>query len=284
MVLNRFRHKFAGIISGPVDFFVKHNVSPNMLSFLGFTLSVLASVLLALNVLHIFWLGFTIPMIMLASGAFDLFDGTVARKTGTVSKFGGFLDSTLDRYSDAILFLGMMLGGYCSVFVGFWALASSLLISYIRSRAENEGVEMKGVGFMERAERFFLIMGACWAEIYLWGFTEGQYAYLTPASWHYWNFFEIFMIVLVILMNITIFQRALHAYRWLKQPGSAQVTVTPVTSIVEKTPSEVRDADATVVESKKSPDTGKKPATEPEVSPAPLTGPELSIEEKMKEA
>ncbi|MHA1733786.1 MAG: CDP-alcohol phosphatidyltransferase family protein [Promethearchaeota archaeon] len=225
MVLNRFRHKFAGLLSGPVDFFVKYNISPNTISFIGFLLSVLASVLLALDMLHMFWLGFTVPMTMLASGAFDVFDGAVARETGSTSKFGGFLDSTLDRYSDAILFLGMIVGGYCSILVGFLALASSLLISYIRSRAENEGVDMKGVGFLERAERFFLIMGACWAEVYLWGFTEGQYKDLTPASWTYCNFFEIFMIVLVILMNVTIVQRTVHAYRVLKGEAAGETIV-----------------------------------------------------------
>ena len=87
----------------------------------------------------------------------------VARKTGQTSKFGGFLDSTLDRISDSVIVLGLIWSGEMiwpwdfkiNCLIGFISMGTMLLISYTRSRAEIEGVIMKGIGFMERAETRF---------------------------------------------------------------------------------------------------------------------------------
>lgn len=244
MVLNRFRYKIQGIIDGPVNFFTRHKISPNVLSFTGFLLSFLAAVMFAFDFLHIFWLGWMVPATMLTSGFFDVFDGAVARKTGKESKFGGVLDSTLDRYSDAILFVGMVLGGYIPEWLGLLAMVSSIMVSYIRSRAEVEGVNMKGVGFMERAERYFTIMGCAWVEVYVWGLTSGLYG---VPGWVYFPFFEISMLFLTLLMNVTVFQRFVHAYSWLKkheQKVPEPLPATPETSDPEYSSPEDRPGDS----------------------------------------
>lgn len=94
---------------------------------------------------------------LLLSGLLDAVDGVLARSTGNASRFGGFLDSVADRYSDALAFSGLVLGGLCDAWVGLAALTGSLMVSYCRSRAEAEGVKMAGVGLAERAERMLLL-------------------------------------------------------------------------------------------------------------------------------
>jgi archaetidylinositol phosphate synthase len=94
---------------------------------------------------------------ILLSGLLDAVDGVLARSNGTASRFGGFLDSVSDRYSDALAFSGLIMGGLCDTWVGLAAIVGSLMVSYSRSRAEVEGVKMAGVGLAERAERMLLL-------------------------------------------------------------------------------------------------------------------------------
>ena len=145
-------------ISRPVDFLIKHNFTPNKLSFIGLTLTIIASFLIAIKWMYIsIWMSWMVPFFLGLAGAFDLFDGEVARRTEKKTQTGAFLDSILDRFSDAILILGLIYGGLINYLLGFSILFLVIMISYIRSRAENEGVDMKGIGFMERAERILFL-------------------------------------------------------------------------------------------------------------------------------
>jgi archaetidylinositol phosphate synthase len=94
---------------------------------------------------------------ILLSGLLDAVDGVLARSNGTASRFGGFLDSVSDRYSDALAYAGLIMGGLCDDWAGLAALVGSLMVSYCRSRAEAESVGMAGVGIAERAERMLLL-------------------------------------------------------------------------------------------------------------------------------
>ncbi|MFW9878884.1 MAG: CDP-alcohol phosphatidyltransferase family protein [Candidatus Thorarchaeota archaeon] len=146
-------------IERPVEFLIKHNITPNTISFIGFVCSIVASLLNALFGLYFsIYLSWIIPVIMGIGGAMDLFDGEVARRTGNETQAGAFLDSNLDRLSDAICILGLIYGGLLSFLLGYIILFLILMISYIRSRAENEGVNMKGIGIMERAERILFLL------------------------------------------------------------------------------------------------------------------------------
>jgi len=96
-------------------------------------------------------------VVMLAGGFFDLVDGVVARERGATTRFGAFLDSTLDRLVDMALFLGMALhyariGEPSVVAVAGWALVSSVLVSYAQARAELVLPRFR-VGWLERGER-----------------------------------------------------------------------------------------------------------------------------------
>jgi archaetidylinositol phosphate synthase len=131
-------------------------------------------------------------LLILLSGLLDAVDGVLARTTGKVTRFGGFFDSVMDRYSDMVILSGIIIGGICNVAAGLTAIAGSLMVSYTRSRAEMEGVKMAGVGFFERAERMmFLVL--CSLVAYWW--IEALYYGV---------------IILAIITHITLVQRVLY--------------------------------------------------------------------------
>ncbi len=149
-------NKFINI---PVEFLIKHNFTPNKISFIGFILSLIGSFLIANGWLYeSLWLSWIVPTFVGLAGTFDLLDGEVARRTGKVTPAGAYLDSNLDRLSDAILILSLIYGGLINFLLGYILLFLIIMISYSRSRAENEGVDMKGIGFMERAERMLFLI------------------------------------------------------------------------------------------------------------------------------
>ena len=159
-------------INLPVEFLIKHNFTPNKISYFGFTLSVIASLLIGILGLYFsIWLSWIIPALLGIAGAFDLFDGEVARRTNKETQAGAFLDSNLDRLADAILVLALIYGGLLDFLLGYLILFLVIMISYIRSRAENEGVIMKGIGFMERAERILFLIFAIIIELIIYFIT-----------------------------------------------------------------------------------------------------------------
>jgi archaetidylinositol phosphate synthase len=94
---------------------------------------------------------------LLVSGFFDIVDGCVARVTKQTSKKGAYLDSVFDKISESIIFIGLAIGGLANPVISLIALSISLLVSYTRAKSEVVGVELKGVGIGERAERLLLI-------------------------------------------------------------------------------------------------------------------------------
>ncbi len=135
------------------------------------------------------------PILLLFSGFFDALDGVLARTYGKITFFGGFLDSLLDRYADAFVFFGIILGGLCQLSWGLVALTGSLLISYVRARAEAAGTKMETVGIAERAERIIILALASFLSFF----------WLEALNWA--------VIILAVLTNLTVFQRAAHFYR-----------------------------------------------------------------------
>jgi archaetidylinositol phosphate synthase len=96
-------------------------------------------------------------ILLLFSGFFDVIDGNVARATKQISKKGAFVDSCFDKISEAIIFIGIAIGNLANPILCMTALSLSIIVSYVRARAESLGVELKGVGFGERAERLLII-------------------------------------------------------------------------------------------------------------------------------
>jgi CDP-diacylglycerol--glycerol-3-phosphate 3-phosphatidyltransferase len=133
-------------------------------------------------------------LLLTLAGLFDFFDGSLARASGQVTPFGAFLDSVIDRYSDLVVMLGIVLlfvqtGNRRGEVVTMVALVGTIMVSYTKARAESIGVACN-VGFMERPERMIcLIAGAV-------------FDLLEPALW-----------VLAVLTNVT----ALHRIAFTRQ-------------------------------------------------------------------
>ena len=134
-------------------------IHPNVLSIIALLNNIAAGDLLAARQLR------TAGAVIIGAGLFDMVDGRVARETNQVTRFGGFFDSVLDRYSDLALLIGLLVW-YGSINRSFYVVLTaivmmgSVMVSYTRSRAENVIPTCK-VGFMERPERVvLLIIGA----------------------------------------------------------------------------------------------------------------------------
>lgn len=137
---------------------VQWNITPNTITVIGLLLNGLTGVVLAMG--H-FIIG---GLLVLFSGAFDMLDGGLARAKGGGTKFGAFFDSTLDRLSEGLIYLGLI-AWYSTqqrtaeVLVVYLVILGSMLISYTRARAEGLGLECK-VGLLARPERVILLGGA----------------------------------------------------------------------------------------------------------------------------
>ncbi|MCL4544053.1 MAG: CDP-alcohol phosphatidyltransferase family protein [Chloroflexi bacterium] len=133
-------------------------LTPNQLTFIGFLLSAVTAGVLATGQ---FIAG---GLLVLFSGAFDMLDGGLARIRGGGTKFGAFFDSTLDRLSEGMIYLGLLVWFQLrqhttAVIIVYAVILGSLLISYARARAEGLGLECK-VGLLARPERVLLLGGA----------------------------------------------------------------------------------------------------------------------------
>ncbi|MFX1397464.1 MAG: CDP-alcohol phosphatidyltransferase family protein [Promethearchaeota archaeon] len=206
---NGFVEKLA---NGPVNFLIRHGVNPNTLSYLGFFSSVGAAIFIAIGMTHMnIFFAWISPLLLSLSGIFDVLDGSLARKSGNVSKSGAFLDSNLDRISDATIILGLIYGGLIDYAWGFLLLFITIMISYIRSRAENEGLDIKGIGLMERAERMIFI----WVALII----ESWVYYLSDliTGMPFDLLFPILMVIYTCLLVLTIGQRIFFVFKHLNE-------------------------------------------------------------------
>lgn len=181
-----------------VKAFAASGINPNVLTFIGFAINLLAAYLFAYGFFP--WAGATIIL----AGVFDMTDGAVARVTGRVTAFGGFFDSVMDRYSDLILLIGLLV--YYGRASRFWyvtlvavVMIGSVMTSYTRARAENLIPSCK-VGFLERPERVVLIIiGALFKD------------HMAPVLW-----------VLAVLSNLTVLHRVVHTWQETRRVALSQ--------------------------------------------------------------
>lgn len=156
-MLDAIARRVARVFLEPMARFIGWTgVSPNLITMVGFILMIGVAVVLATG--HLFLGG----ILIMAVALFDALDGTLARLMGRTSRFGAFLDSTLDRFSEAVTFLGLFI-----YFVGqnqnleliliYATVVGSLMVSYARARAEGIGVRLKE-GLFTRFERVTLLV------------------------------------------------------------------------------------------------------------------------------
>lgn len=134
---------------------IRRPINPNFLTFGGLILNAIAGIFLALGQ----W--FVGAWIILGAGLFDLLDGAMARNQGDVTPFGGFFDSVIDRYSDFLLFLGILIfyvriQAMETMVLAIVALAGAMMVPYTRAKAETV-ISKCNVGVMERAERILIL-------------------------------------------------------------------------------------------------------------------------------
>jgi CDP-diacylglycerol--glycerol-3-phosphate 3-phosphatidyltransferase len=178
------------IVSPISKVLVRLHISASMITVLGLIVTLIGAGILANG--HPTIAGFVIGL----GGAIDGVDGTVARLTGTASRRGAFIDTVADRVGEVAMFAG--LAWFVSdepllVLLAVIALGNSMLIPYIRSKAEAEGLDGKG-GIMGRAERIILFCGL-----------------LIPVGWDWWGP-EVMLWPMVALTGFTVLQRYWKAW------------------------------------------------------------------------
>jgi len=150
------------IINSMVRGLASAGIPPNVLTTIGVMINMGCAVLFGFG--EFFWAG----IVLIVANLFDMLDGNVARLTGRVTKYGGFLDSTLDRLSDMAQFIGIMVfysrmtpeHSVLNVALAGIGMVASVLVSYTTARSEGLGVKAN-VGFLQRPERIvLLIIGA----------------------------------------------------------------------------------------------------------------------------
>jgi CDP-diacylglycerol---glycerol-3-phosphate 3-phosphatidyltransferase len=173
-------------------------INPNVLTFLGLVINMIAAAFLAFGAFR------TAGGVIIFAGLFDMVDGRVARATNQVTRFGGFFDSVLDRYSDLALLVGLLvyygtINRPAYVVLSAVVMTATVMISYTRTRAENIIPSCK-VGFLERPERIvLLIIGALFDR-------------MAPVLW-----------IIAVLGNVTVIHRMVFTYQESKRLENAQL-------------------------------------------------------------
>ena len=169
---------------------VKLPISPNVVSFLGFLAGVGAGLLFAIN-FHV-WAA----VLIIVSGISDIVDGKVAARANKKSLYGAIFDSTLDRYSEFFIYLGLAVHfrDRWPLWIIFFTFLGSTMVSYTRARAEGLGIECK-VGFMQRAERMLLLI--------LGTLIGSLFKVFDPAM-------IVVLLFIALVSNFTAFERTLH--------------------------------------------------------------------------
>src|SRR3954471_1550352 len=189
---------FGWMIDRIVRWLALSKIHPNVLTFIGLLINIWAAWLFSKGQF------FAAGLVVVGASIFDMVDGRVARATNRVTRFGGFFDSVLDRYSDLALYMGLLVY-YASINRFFYivltaiAMTGSVMVSYTRARAENSIPKCK-VGFLERPERIVLIMiGALFNR-------------MAPVLW-----------VIAVLSNWTVVHRMLYTWQEAKRLEDAQL-------------------------------------------------------------
>ena len=177
-------------------------IHPNVLTFMGLVINIVAAALFAKGSF------LTAGLVVIGAGLFDMVDGRVARESNRVTRFGGFFDSVIDRYSDLSLLIGLLvyyasIDRYFYVVLTAVVMMGSVMVSYTRARAENTIPKCK-VGFLERPERIVLILiGALFNR-------------MAPILW-----------VIAVLSTITVIHRMIYTWQETQRLEEAQLRSVP---------------------------------------------------------
>jgi CDP-diacylglycerol--glycerol-3-phosphate 3-phosphatidyltransferase len=190
MISNRIGHRLDPYFYRLFKKILGGHIPPNLITLMGFFSTLLASFLILKECL------IGAGLLLILSGVFDMLDGVMARKLGKATVFGGFLDSVMDRYSDLLFLLSLLIyylknGSSIPVILTSVVSIGIALIPYVRARAEAANVTCN-VGLMERAERIILLSAGT------------LFGVLEPVLW-----------ILAVLTHFTVLQRIYHVWKKL---------------------------------------------------------------------
>jgi CDP-diacylglycerol--glycerol-3-phosphate 3-phosphatidyltransferase len=199
------------VLGAIVRWVSRSRINPNALTFIGLLINI------GCGVLYGYGMFFRAGLLMILANVFDMLDGQVARLRGRVTRFGAFFDSVIDRYSDIIVYVGIMVfyardtEKHSTLLVALTGLAlvGSVMVSYSRARAESLDIACK-VGFLERPERVVLLI-------------IGSLTEIGPASNPFLHKVPQVLWVLAVLSHWTVVHRVYHTWRELREPDRAAV-------------------------------------------------------------
>jgi archaetidylinositol phosphate synthase len=197
-MLTKLKQQIQALLTSEAAYAHKIGLTPNAVSGLGIMVALFSAVAYWRASTNTILLALAI-LFLLLSGFCDTLDGALARLYRQTTVFGGFLDSLLDRYADAAVLAGIILGGLADFSWGLITIVGSLLVSYTRARAEAAGVKMESIGIAERAERVLILLVASLVA-FVW----------SKALW--WS-----VVLLAFLTNITVLQRVIYFHRDVKK-------------------------------------------------------------------
>jgi CDP-diacylglycerol--glycerol-3-phosphate 3-phosphatidyltransferase len=197
MLTSRVRQWSRGIIDPLARFVGRTGLSPNSVTLIGFVLMIVVGFVLSQGYLQL------AGVLLIVAAVFDAIDGALARLSDRVTRFGAFFDSTLDRYAEAAVFLGILVyfygqGASTEVFLTYLAIIGSLMVSYTRARGEGLGVSIRG-GLLSRLERMAILILLLLLK------------QLTLAVW-----------ILAVLTNLTALQRIWLTWQALREDASQE--------------------------------------------------------------
>lgn len=197
MLTDRVRQWSRGVIDPIVRLVSRTGISPNGVTVIGFLLMVVVGLVLSQGYLRL------AGVLLIVAAFFDAIDGALARMQDRVTSFGAFFDSTLDRYAEAAVFLGILIyflrqGASTEVILTFITIVGSLMVSYTRARGEGLGVSIRG-GLLSRLERMAILIVLLLLN------------QLTPA-----------LLILAPLTNLTALQRIWLTWRAMQEDEQAE--------------------------------------------------------------
>ena len=187
-MLSHYKTRFERLGDPVARALLRAHVRPNHLTVVGLGVSILAALALSQGRLRVG------ALLLALAGLFDFFDGSLARLANSVSAYGAFLDSVVDRYSDLVVLLGVVLYYHRAadtqgVLLTMITMVGTIMISYTKARAQSIGLACE-IGLMERPERLIVLIAGATFNV------------LTPA-----------VMVLAVLTNVTALQRILYTRR-----------------------------------------------------------------------
>jgi CDP-diacylglycerol---glycerol-3-phosphate 3-phosphatidyltransferase len=191
--LQASRKALARYVTGPVvRLLARTSITPNGLTVCSLGITIIAAVLVAFEYF------IAAALVMLFASFFDILDGALARSTNRVTKFGAALDSSLDRLAEAVIFIALMVvytraQSIVGVMLAGAALVCSMMVSYVRARAEGLGVDCQ-VGIFTRAERIAVLVI---------GLLLGRFSWVIPTV----------LVVIIVLSSITVGQRLYQIWK-----------------------------------------------------------------------